>query len=96
MEEFVRNRIHRVVVLESEPGASAHFAGILSQSTVASLVAARVGKLAGTENPNAKSPWTTGNKTLQELGLVGREVISVVPDDTVSFFNTTSTCEGNS
>ncbi|KNC96474.1 hypothetical protein, variant [Spizellomyces punctatus DAOM BR117] len=82
VEEFVRNHVHRVVVLQPE-NDTAHFAGILSQSAVAALVASRVGKLAGAADPTAKSMWATGNKTLQELGLVGKDIISVIPDDTV-------------
>ncbi|KAI9098693.1 hypothetical protein DFS34DRAFT_642770 [Phlyctochytrium arcticum] len=82
VEEFVRHRVHRVVVLEQQDGM-AHFAGILSQSSVIGLVAARVGKLAGVTDPSEKCTWETGNKTIAELGLVGRDVISIIPDDTV-------------
>ncbi|KAI8820731.1 uncharacterized protein EV422DRAFT_567626 [Fimicolochytrium jonesii] len=82
VEEFSKNHVHRLIVLEPDQGAS-HFAGILSQSTVAGLVASSVGKLAGSLNPKAKSIWPTGNKTLEDVGLVGKEVISVVSEDTV-------------
>ncbi|KAI8920086.1 hypothetical protein DFJ77DRAFT_451055 [Powellomyces hirtus] len=82
VDEFSNNRVHRLIVLEPEADAS-HFAGILSQSTVAALVASRVGKLAGKLNPKEKCIWPTGNKTLEEVGLVGRDVVSVIPEDTV-------------
>ncbi|KAJ3186885.1 cell separation during budding [Gaertneriomyces sp. JEL0708] len=82
IEEFVKHKVHRAVVLQPENN-TAHFAGILSQSTIAAYVASKVGKLAGTVDPKQPSPWKTGNKTLEQLGLVGKEVVSIVPDDTV-------------
>ncbi|KAJ3153756.1 cell separation during budding [Geranomyces michiganensis] len=82
VEDFVHKRAHRLIVLEPDAEAS-QFAGILSQSTIAALVASRVGKLAGVSNPREKCIWPTGNKTLEEVGLVGKEVVSVTPEDTV-------------
>ncbi|KAI8592088.1 hypothetical protein BDZ88DRAFT_408219 [Geranomyces variabilis] len=82
VEDFTQKRAHRLIVLEPDSEAS-QFAGILSQSTIAALVASRVGKLAGVTNPKEKCIWPTGNKTLEEVGLVGKEVVSVIPEDTV-------------
>lgn len=82
VELMVEHKMHRVVILE-EKDSAAHFSGILSQSTVAALVATRIGSLGGARNPLNKVNWELGNNTLESLGLVRGGVIGVSPTDSV-------------
>ncbi|KAJ3330370.1 cell separation during budding [Blyttiomyces sp. JEL0837] len=90
VEQFVSAKAHRVVVLErvqsNEPGAPeppSKFIGVLSQSAVAALVAARFGRLGNEKHLAPEGGWEIGNKSLGELGLVKGEVYSVATTDTV-------------
>ncbi|KAJ1336192.1 hypothetical protein BSLG_007509 [Batrachochytrium salamandrivorans] len=81
VEEFVRAKVHRVVILEKTSEGKPNFLGVLSQSSVAAYVASKFGKLSLDRLP--ESVWATGSKTIAELNLVQGEVISVLPEDTV-------------
>ncbi|KAJ3210838.1 cell separation during budding [Dinochytrium kinnereticum] len=84
VEEFVRARVHRIVVLERpQPGATepSKFLGVLSQSSVVGLVAKKFGRL-GSDRVEGVS-WENGAKSLAELGLVRGDVITVSSYDTV-------------
>ncbi|KAJ8323977.1 cell separation during budding [Batrachochytrium dendrobatidis] len=79
--EFVRAKVHRVVVLDKTTTGKPNFLGILSQSSINAFVALKFGKLSPDRLPN--SVWSVGNKTIADLDLVQGEVISVLPEDTV-------------
>lgn len=81
VEEFVRARVHRCVILDKSSDGKPTFLGILSQSSVAALVASKFGKLSGSRLPGAL--WEQGNKTIEELGLVKKDVVGISPDDPV-------------
>ncbi|KAI8842505.1 hypothetical protein BC829DRAFT_401654 [Chytridium lagenaria] len=84
VEEFVRARVHRIVVLERPlPDAvePSKFLGVLSQSSVVGLLAKKFGRLGQEKREGAE--WELGNKSLQELGLVRGDVVSVSSYDTV-------------
>ncbi|KAJ3401432.1 cell separation during budding [Chytridiales sp. JEL 0842] len=86
IEEFVRSKVHRVVVLEraidEDSGAEkSKFVGVLSQSTVATMIAKKFGRLSNIKTPG--EIWEAGEKSLQELGLVRGDVISIETTDTV-------------
>jgi CBS domain-containing protein len=95
IEEFARSGVHRVVVLErsEDPANPPKFIGVLSQSTVAALLARNFGKLykiqSETSSPSTPrtaivaADWATGNATLRDLGLVKGDVVSVASSDTV-------------
>ncbi|KAI9320293.1 hypothetical protein DFJ73DRAFT_878008 [Zopfochytrium polystomum] len=90
IEQFVRHRVHRLVVLEradqGSPDPKSKFIGVLSQSAIAALVVEQFGRLhhgPNSKNDAAKEAWDVGNMTLAELGLVKGEVYSVVANDTV-------------
>lgn len=82
VELMVEHKMHRVVILE-EKDSAAHFSGILSQSTVAALIATKIGKLGGSKSPLSRVDWELGNQTLEDLGLVRGGVIGVSPTDSV-------------
>ncbi|KAJ3283106.1 cell separation during budding [Borealophlyctis nickersoniae] len=75
------SKVHRVVVLQNGQDGDA-FVGILSMSSVAGLVASKLGKLARKPGqPRIVSEQ--GERTLEGLGLVKGDVISVLPEDSV-------------
>ncbi|KAJ3096553.1 cell separation during budding [Phlyctochytrium bullatum] len=84
VEEFVRARVHRIVVLERplpDSQEPSKFLGVLSQSTVVNMLSKKFGRLGSERVPGVA--WENGNKSLQELGLVRGDVISVSSYDTV-------------
>ncbi|KAL2915925.1 cell separation during budding [Polyrhizophydium stewartii] len=81
VEEFVRAKVHRVVVLDKSVDGKPTFLGVLSQSTVAAFVASKFGKLSSARIPGAH--WPRGDQTIADLKLVQGEVLSVTPEDTV-------------
>lgn len=81
IKEIVRNKVHRVVVIQSVADGSNSFVGILSQSTIAAFIASRFGKIAKI-NKNL-GDWPNGNKSIEELGLVKRNIISISSQDNV-------------
>ncbi|KAJ3046856.1 cell separation during budding [Rhizophlyctis rosea] len=83
VKTFARDKVHRLVVLRQEGAAGGDtFVGIISQSTVAALIASRLGKLS-TKPGQPRTSWPLGEKTLADLGLVKGDVISISPEDQV-------------
>ncbi|KAJ3041227.1 cell separation during budding [Rhizophlyctis rosea] len=83
VKTFAKEHVHRLVVLRKE-GAEAGdtFVGIISQSTVAALIASKLGKMSSRPG-QPRTPWPLGEKTLADLGLVKGDVISISPEDQV-------------
>ncbi|KAI9205642.1 uncharacterized protein BJ171DRAFT_63936 [Polychytrium aggregatum] len=81
VEEFVRARAHRVIVLEPTEDGGQRFIGVLSQSSISAYLASQFGKLS--TNRALIGTWALGEKTLADLGLVSGDVVSVTQEDTV-------------
>ncbi|KAI8928921.1 hypothetical protein BC831DRAFT_509644 [Entophlyctis helioformis] len=81
VEEFVRAKVHRVVVLDRSVEGKPTFLGVLSQSTVAALVATKLGKLS--RHRPSEATWPIGDTSIGDLNLVQGDVISISPDDSV-------------
>ncbi|KAJ3219651.1 cell separation during budding [Clydaea vesicula] len=80
INEFKRTKIHRLVVVEPTSEGSNRFIGVLSQSTIAAFIASKFGKMVQDKPPNG---WPTGEKSVEELGLVTGGVISITQHETV-------------
>ncbi len=83
IRELVKNRVHRAVVIQPAADGTNSFVGILSQSTIAAFIASRFGRIA--KMNKIASSWPTGDKSIEELGLVKRPVISISSQDNVLF-----------
>ncbi|KAJ3208082.1 cell separation during budding [Entophlyctis luteolus] len=93
LQEFVQSPyLHRLVVLENGTKTDDQhalekdkFVGVLSQSLICALVAENFGFLARKNaGLSGKSPWTSGDLSLKELGLVkSADVVTVDLNDTV-------------
>lgn len=73
LDEFVRSNAHRLAVMDQEK-----FIGIVSQSTIADLIVGKFGL-----RKEKGIVWPTGEKSLETLGVISTNIVSVKSTNTV-------------